>query len=374
MIQKLGIWQVCCIANAAKNQFLSHFRYKEGSFDFQRKVVMKMRCKYQTRMRFIRCRQVPTPQKFKRMKFIKKLTNSKNGSYDAFMFIRKTLLLWIFLLFTFQSLWPMPLAEKFKQTGYLEICDKEHGRATFDSLYAYFDELIKFLQTNSVWAQKLYGAKERFIRSTDRNSYSTDFFGFYDESEREGRNQISFYYSTYFHEFICSHYQEFNQVPEIIHFFEACYEIQKQFGNLFNKAAAELGLNTIFSSKYGHLPTLFKVIKYLPSYTATRPHYDGSAFSLFLDSTDNESLLLSPYKPSFTVDDFSTPVREFSQSCNQNSILLIPGALLAEFSIYPTPHIVAESSKVRYATIAFAMRPNYVPQKNEFSQLPSFKR
>ena len=289
------------------------------------------------------------------------------------MIIRKTLFLWIFLLFAFQSLCAIPLAEQFKQAGYVEICDKKHGTATFDSLYAYFDELIEFLQTNPVWAQKLYSAKERFIRSKDRNYYSTDFFGFYDESEREGRSQISFYYSTHFHEFICSHYPEFNQVPEIIRFFEACREIQKPYGNLFDEAAAELGLETIFSSKYGHPPILFKVIKYLPSYIATRPHYDGTAFSLFLDSTDNQSLLLSPYKSSFTVDDFSSPLRKFSRAHNQNSILLIPGVLLTEFSIYPTPHIVTQSGKIRYATIAFAMRPNYIPQKTEFSPLPNFK-
>jgi hypothetical protein len=288
------------------------------------------------------------------------------------MIVRKTFFLWIFLLFAFQSLCAIPLAEQFKRAGYLEICDKKHGTATFDLLYAHFDELITFLQTNPAWAQKLYSAKERFIRSKDRNYYSTDFFGFYDESARKGRNQISFYYSTHFHEFICSHYPEFNQVPEIICFFKACSQIQKPYVNLFAEAVAELGLETIFSSKYGHPPILFKVIKYLPSYLTTRPHYDGTAFSLFLDSTDNQSLLLSPYKSSLTVDDFSSPIRKFSRWYNQNSILLIPGVLLAEFSIYPTPHLVAQSGKIRYATIAFAMRPNYIPQKNEFSPLQNF--
>jgi hypothetical protein len=299
----------------------------------------------------------------------KNLTNLKNAYYDEFMIFPKTLFLWIFLLFVFQSLHAIPLAQQFKQAGYLEIYDEEHGTKAFDSLYVYFDELIEFLQTNPVWAQKLYGAKERFIRSKDRNYYSTDFFGFYDESEREGRSQISFYYSTHFHEFICSHHPEFNQVPEIIRFFKACREIQKPYAHLFNEAAAELGLETIFASKYGHPPVLFKVIKYLPSYIATRPHYDGTTFSLFLDSTDNQSLLLSPYKSSFTIDDFSSPLRE----CNQNSILLIPGVFLAEFSIYPTPHIVAQNGKIRYATIAFAMRPNCISQKIELSPLPTFK-
>jgi hypothetical protein len=280
--------------------------------------------------------------------------------------------LWIFLLFACQSLCGTPLAEQFKQVGYLEICDKKHGAATFDSLYTYFDELIELLQKNPVWTQKLYCAKERFIRSKERNNYSTDFFGFYDESEREGRSQISFYYSTHFHEFICSRYPEFNQVPEIIRFFEACFEILTSYGNLFDEAAAELGLETIFSSTDGHPPILFKIIKYLPAYIATRPHYDGSVFSLFLDSTDNSSLLLSPYKSSFTVEDFSPPLRVFPRWPDQNSILLIPGTLI-ESPIYPTPHIVAQSGNIRYATIAFAMRPNLIPQKFEYSPLPSFR-
>jgi hypothetical protein len=278
--------------------------------------------------------------------------------------MRKTFLL---LIFALQSFGEASLAEQFKQVGFVEICDQKHPTAMFDSLYAHFDALIEFLQTNPIWTQKLYIAKERFIRSKDRNYYSTDFFGLYDESKREGRNQISFYYSTHFHEFIRSHYPEFNQVPEIIRFFEACFEIQKPYGNLFQKAAVELGLETIFSSNYGQPPILFKVVKYLPSYAAAKPHYDGTVFSLFLDSTDNQSLLLSPYKSSFTVDDFASPQR------NQNSILLIPGALLTEFSIYPTPHIALQSSKVRYATIAFAMRPNHTFQKIPLSPLPNFQ-
>lgn len=289
------------------------------------------------------------------------------------MIVQKTLFLWVFLLFSFQSLHATPLAEQFKRAGYVEICDQEHGAANFDSLYASFDKFIELLQTNPVWAHKLYAAKERFIRSKERNYYSTDFFGLYDEPEGVRRSQISFYYSIHFHEFICSHYPEFNQVPEIIGFFEACLEIQKPYGNLFNEAAAELGLETIFSLQYGDPPILLKVIKYLPPYIATKPHYDGTVFSLFLDSTDNQSLLLSPYKPPFTVDDFSSPSREFSRGPNQHSILLIPGVLLTEFSIYPTPHIVLGSGNIRYATIAFAMRPNYSPQKIELPPLPSFK-
>lgn len=289
------------------------------------------------------------------------------------MSIRKTSFLGMVLLFAFQSICAMPLKEQFRQTGYLEICDEKHGKATFDALYAYFDELIEFLQTNPVWAQKLYSAKERFIRSEERNHYSTDFFGFYDESKREGRNQISFYYSTHYHEFICSRYPEFNQVPEIIRFFEACQEFQKPCGNLFYDTAAELGLEQIFSPQYGQIPILFKVIKYFPSYIGKKPHYDGSAFSLFLDSTDNQSLLLSAYKPSLTAEDFSVPQRNYFQSDDKKSTLLIPGTLLAEFFIYPTPHIVVQSGKIRYATIAFAMRSNYNSQKIEFFHLPNFK-
>lgn len=288
------------------------------------------------------------------------------------MIIKNNLLVSFFFLATLQSLCKASLVEQIQKVGYVELCDKNHGSATFDALYESFDELIEFLQTNPGWAQKLYSAKERFIRSKDRQYYSTDFFGFYDESAREGRNQISFYYSTHFHEFIGAHSPEFNQIPSLSRFFAKCREIQKPYGKLFEETAAELGLETIFSSKYGTPPILFKVIKYLPSYRATRPHYDGTAFSLFLDSTDNQSLLLAPYKSSLAVDNFSSPARTFSREHNHNSIVLIPGVLLTEFSIYPTPHIVAHSGSIRYATIAFAMRPDYIPPKNELSPLPNF--
>jgi len=274
----------------------------------------------------------------------------------------------ISFLFAFQSLYAFSFSEQFKRTGYVEIGNRKNELITFDALYVEFDALIGFLQTQPFWAQKLYTAKERFIRLKDRNYYSTDFFGFYDESER--RHQIAFYYSTHFHEFICSHYPEFNQVREIIRFFEACRELQKFYGNFFDEAIAELGIETIFSSNNGHPPILFKVIKYLPAYRATRPHYDGSVFSLFLDSTDNSSLLLSPYKSSFTVDDFFSPVREFFRG---DSLLLIPGVLLKEFGIDPTPHIVATNGKIRHAAIAFAMRPHDMAKKFDYSTLPYFK-
>lgn len=265
------------------------------------------------------------------------------------------------------------LREQFNQVGYVEMCDEHHGTATYDFLYACFDELITFLQAHPTWAQKLYIAKERFIRSEHRNFYSTDFFGFYDESEREGRNQISFYYSTHFQDFLFSHYQEFKQVSQITHFFQACFALQQSSRDVFSQAAAQFGLENIFFSKYGQPPILLKVIKYLSSYSACRPHYDGTAFSLFLDSTDNQSLLLSPYRSTFTVDDFVCPVRKFSRSYDHNSIVLIAGTHLTEFSLYPTPHIVEHNGKIRYATIAFAMRPHHRSQKHHFSLLPSFK-
>ncbi|MBS0625169.1 MAG: hypothetical protein JSS32_03880 [Verrucomicrobia bacterium] len=274
---------------------------------------------------------------------------------------------WLNVLFlVFTSLHGLPLAEQFQKAGYVEISDRKQEAAAFDFLYARFDEFIEFLQANRAWARKLYNAKERFIRSKEQNYYSTDFFGFYDESDR--RSQISFYYSIHFHEFISSRYPEFNQVPAISRFLEACLEVHRPYGNVFDEAAAELGLREIFSSEYGRPPILFKVIKYFPSYTATRPHYDGTAFSLFLDSTDDQSLHLSSYKASFTLDDFYSPERD---KC---SILLIPGTLLTEFSIYPTPHIVLQSGETRYATIAFAMRPNFTSPKIEFSPLPHFSR
>ncbi len=187
-------------------------------------------------------------------------------------------------------------------------------------------------------------------------------FGFFDESNRKERSQISFYYSMHFHEFIHLHFPELFTIPEITCFFEACRKIQEPYGKTFEEAAADAGLDEVFA--YGNPPILLKVIKYLPAYIPTKPHYDGTAFTLFLDSTDNESLLLSPYKSTLTTDDFSEPERNFNREKNGNSLLLIPGVQLAEFSIYPTPHIVLQNGRIRYAAIAFAMRPYYTPQKN----------
>jgi hypothetical protein len=227
--------------------------------------------------------------------------------------------------------------------------------------------MINFLQTNPILVKKLYQAKERFIRSKDKNLYSTDFFGWYDESGKDGRDQISFYYSIHFHTFICCYYPELISIPQIRSFFDNCFKIQDPYEEIFVQAADQLDLTI------KQFPILLKIVKYLPSYDAKKPHYDGTAFSLFLDSTDNQSLLLCPYQSSYTTDDFSYPVRKFDCDLHHKSIVLIPGALLTEFSIYPTPHIVRSHGATRYATIAFAMKPNHIFQKYPLSPLPFFK-
>lgn len=297
----------------------------------------------------------------------------KNTLYIEFMPATITYFFLAIILNVSQLIYSTPIAEQFRQVGYVEICNMNDDPTTFDSLYVCFDELIEFLQKNPVWSQKLFSAKERFIRSKERNYYSTDFFGFYDELQNEGRSQISFYYSIDFHKYISAQYPELNKLVQISSFFDACFKIYQRYRHLFDDAVSELELETIFASECGQIPILIKLVKYYPSYKPTRPHYDGTAFSLFLHSTDNQSLLISPYKSTIAVEDFFQPLRGFCPLQGHNSILLIPGALLAEFSIYPTPHIVVESGKTRYATIAFAMRPGYTHRKIELSSLPNFR-
>ena len=61
------------------------------------------------------------------------------------MIIQKTFFPWIFLIFAFQLIYSKaPIAEQFRQVGYLEMCDNNHGTATFDTLYAHFDEVFRF--------------------------------------------------------------------------------------------------------------------------------------------------------------------------------------------------------------------------------------
>lgn len=290
------------------------------------------------------------------------------------MLIKHTMWLQILLVCTSQITHTLSLTDQFQQKGYVEFYDQHHGTAAYDELYAQFDQFITFLQTHTNWVQKLYIAKERFIRSKQRNYYSTDFFGLYDESTKEDRRQIAFYYSIHFYEFLCTYYPELISIPEITEFLECCRTIQEPYGSIFTQVVTDLGIPTIFSSEFGEQPPiLLKVIKYLPSYYATKPHYDGTALTLLLDSTDNDSLLLALYQSSLTPNDFSAPIRQFIRSLHQSSILLIPGTLLAEFSINPTPHIVTGSGHTRYATIAFAMRPNHIAAPHEFFPLASFK-
>lgn len=275
------------------------------------------------------------------------------------MIAKKSLLLFLCL---FQSISALSRLEQLQQNGYAEVYTS-NSKENFKTLYSYFDDLVEFLQNNPALERKLFCAKERFLRTKDRNLYSSDFFGFYDESKKEGRRQIAFYYSMLFHQFININYPELAQTFELIRFFDACLELVKSSEYEFEETAAEFGID-IFSNE--RPPILIKVVKYLPNYTASKPHYDGTAFSLFLDSTDNQSLLFSSYKSEFTAADFSSPIRL------SNSMLIIPGAMLTEFSIYPTPHIVIQSEKTRYAAIAFAMRPNFKAKFPAFSPLPSF--
>lgn len=283
------------------------------------------------------------------------------------MFLKKIILSLLSVICLFEDVEGSTLLESFEQEGYVELYTHEQDATAYDALYVHFDAFIEFLQLNPFWTHQLYAAKERFIRSKEKNIYSTDVFGLYDESKKRGRNQISFYYSSHFNEFIGSHYPKVREIPEIARFFDACEAIQQPYGSVFQKAFLDLGLNTLEKDQP---PILLKVIKYLPQYAVTKPHYDGSLLTLFLDSTDNEALLISPYRLSYSTGDFTTPKREFSREELPHSVLLIPGALLIEHSIYPTPHLVVESGKKRYATIAFCMKPHHSPKKYEVSPLP----
>lgn len=276
--------------------------------------------------------------------------------------VNNATLLLIILSCSAQSLGTTPLAEQFQQWGYAELSHKNNDATTFERLYAAFDELVVCCQTHPALAHKLCAAKERFIRSKIQQYYGTDFFGFYDESQRPVRNQVSFYYSTHFHDFICTHFPELKKIPVLMQFLDLCHEVQQPYQQVFKSAAAELGLVTLWPTD---VPILFKVVKYLPGYSVSKPHYDGTALSIFAHSTDNASLRIAAYTNPLTVDDFFCPTRN-----NQNSILLVPGTLLAEHAIWPTPHIVLPSRSIRYATIAFAMRPEYVAAKIAFADLP----
>ncbi len=281
--------------------------------------------------------------------------------------------IWCLLLIVHAYMHANSLIEQLQQVGCVELCNDSHGSQSYDNLYQSFDQLIDFFQRNPKWAQKLYCAKERFIRSSDQALYGTDFCGWYDDSLVSGRHQISFYYSIHFHTFLSVQYPEIIKQPEIQNFLQQCFDIQKPCHDFFKAITMQLGIESIFSSTSFQVPILFKVVKYFQNYNVTKPHYDGTAFSLLLDSTHDESLFISGYKPILTEQDFFSVHKNVASNRYQSSMLLIPGTLLTEFCIYPTPHLVMHSGQIRYATIAFAMRPNFIAPKIEFALLPNFK-
>ena len=289
------------------------------------------------------------------------------------MYVRSFLMVSFLLIIFFKSISTSSLFEQLQQFGYAELKNDYHGSQSYDDLYKAFDQLIDFFKTNPVWVQKLYCAKERFIRSKDKVLYGTDFLGWYDDSLLSTRHQISFYYSIHFHQFLSENYPDILKQPNIQNFFQKCFEIQRPCNDFFKEVAQQLGLDSIFLSTGYQVPILLKVIKYFEAYNVSSPHYDGTAFTLFLDSTDNQSLLLSPYKSMLVEQDFFSVFKNFVTTADQSSMLLIPGTLLTEFFMYPTPHIVQHSGQIRYATVAFAMRPNFIFKKREFTILPNFK-
>lgn len=260
------------------------------------------------------------------------------------------------------------LAEQFQQSGYAQVdyalfaTNLDDATVTCAHLYQSFDELIVFLQTNPAWAQKLYCAKERFLRSKWKDLYSTDFFGLYDESERKGRHQISFYYSVHFHDFLEMYYPDIMQVPTIAQFLAMCRIIQQPCTALFSWVQDDLQYHD------HHLSVLLKVMKYFPDYAPVKPHYDGSVVTCFLDSTDTHSLLVARYGTSLTPGNFIIPNRALFAK----TMLVIPGAFLSKPDLYPTPHIVVYSGQTRYATIAFGMPDNYKSTKQQWASLPDF--
>jgi hypothetical protein len=259
---------------------------------------------------------------------------------------------------------------EFRQTGYIEIGVHKPSKITFETLYADFDTLVETLQTHPQCLQKLYIAKERFIRTKAQRDYGTDFFGFFDESTQQGRSQVAFYYAREFHDFLLQFYPELKQEAPLILFLNDCFAlVQDPAEGILEAVTAQLGLDALFKANRVDFPLLLKVVKYHPDYKATKPHYDGTAFSLFLDSTDNNSLLLSPFKPSFSVADFEVPLRYFPPEA---SMLLIPGSLMTDYSLFPTPHLVMGSGLTRYAAIVFCMRPPFPSQKVELPALPTF--
>lgn len=281
----------------------------------------------------------------------------------------KTFLCLILSIFSLEASQLLP---GLQQRGYVEICNETHGAESFDNLYLAFDAFIKFVDTHSEARKKLAAAKSQFWDTDIGKFYGTPFVGYADESKLTHRKLYYFYYSSDFHNFLLTRYSKIMQgSPEILQFLDLCRAITNSSIEMFGNAIEELAIDPLFSSTENRLPVLLKVVKYLPA-SCTVAHFDASALTLMLDSTDLDSLVFSPYMETIASSDFFAPSRQYSRSVQSSSCLLISGKFLTakDIPINPTPHAALRKDTIRHAAIAFALIPYYQSGRLDLPLLP----
>jgi len=264
-----------------------------------------------------------------------------------------------------------PLLKDFEEKGYSEIVNEKQGSVFYDQLYRSFDRMIGRVTKDSSLRKKLAMAKNRFWKTELGQFYATPFVGYGDDSKLSYRKLYYFYYSTDFHDFLKVQYPEILENLDIREFLTLCREITVSSMSIFERTREELSVGALLDSPFNRLPLLLKIVKYLPG-SSTVPHFDASAFSLFLDSTDHQSLLLAPYKETIEVFDFFVPPRQYPRLAFSSSSLLIPGKFLQgqEPYINPTPHAALRNDSIRYSVIAFCVVPFKQPVNGSLPSMP----
>jgi hypothetical protein len=278
--------------------------------------------------------------------------------------------MWFFLLFLFPFIATASpeILRDFTEKGYHEMELSHLREEDFLRAYSCLDELESYLADHPDFSNLLHQVDLAFAAQDKEKIYGSPPFGFVDQRKSTKSNKCYFHYTQEYETHLRKKQGHLLEMcPPLEALLEALKPLEEAsrvgFENSIQSIDLSVPIRQALYTQDGRIPVLLKVVKY-QSFTglSSHPHVDFSALSLLLHNSEDtgaESLRIAPYSPTLSFDHLVAPVRRFSKSRGEQSVLLIPGLALLElgYPIAPTPHTVLPCKSDRYATISFAMAP-----------------
>jgi hypothetical protein len=259
------------------------------------------------------------------------------------------------------------IVDSFEKQGYYELLNENMGSSSFDLLYEEYDYYIEQENKNPTWSGVMASLNKEYSKILAPQIHSSPLIGY--RSEHCTPGLVSFYYSEDYHKFLLKHprYKEIGseKLEAFLNHLHLIWEnLHHQMEQIINDLENSYPIKKVLYNKDNKLLFQVKVLRYIPSKPVPiRGHFDFTGLTFLVDNNEGnkESLLLSPFRDSFSVSDFLPPNRYIPRQATSSSILLIPGAFLkyCKLPINPTAHLILKSPHVRYSIVAFALLPKH---------------